>query len=86
MLTMLALLATTGCTEQIRAKSFGGEMAVKLPCGKRLYDVTWKKANLWYAVRDLRPTEKPETYQFVEESGFGVVEGTVVFTESRCRK
>lgn len=81
-LVVLVLLGS-GCTENQRAKSFGGTMNVKLSCGRKLVVATWKEENLWYATRLMRPDENPETTELVEDSSFGVVEGKVIFVECR---
>ncbi|OGH86992.1 MAG: hypothetical protein A2301_01655 [Candidatus Magasanikbacteria bacterium RIFOXYB2_FULL_40_13] len=78
-------LMLCSCTANCRAKNFGGKMAIDLPCDQKLFDVTWKEDNLWYAMRPMADDEKPETYRFVEESSLGAMEGTVIFHESRCR-
>lgn len=79
----LSLFIVAGCTENSRAKAWGGSMTERLPCGQKLFDVTWKESSLWYATRVMRSDESPETYTFVEESGFGLVEGKVTFIECR---
>ena len=72
-----------GCTKKERAKNFGGSFTVKLECGQKLYDVTWKGDNLWYATRPMREGEEPETYTFVEDSSYGIFEGKVTFVECK---
>ena len=59
-------------------------MSITLPCNKKLFDLTWKNSDLWYATREMRKDEKPETFSFSESSKYGVFEGTVTFIESRC--
>jgi len=79
-----SLVFITGCTEQERAKDFGGATTVTLPKGQKLVNVTWKQeGNLWYLVRPMRAGEVAETYQFKESSSFGVMEGQVTLTETR---
>lgn len=74
----------SGCTENEMARSFGGTMEVDLPCGEKLFDLTWKKDDFWYATRPMRLAEKAETYTFRSKSSFGVYEGTVIVKE--CKK
>ena len=76
-------LSFIGCIENCRAKSWGGSMTVELPCGHKLFDVTWKEDDIWYAVRPMREGGSSETYTFVEDSYFGVLEGSVTFVECR---
>lgn len=81
-----ALLALPSCTENQRAKTFGGNADVELPAGTKLVDMTWKNENLWYATRPMREGEFPETTTMQEQSSFGMVEGTVTFIESAATK
>lgn len=66
-----------------RARSLGGEAEVNLPSGQKLVTATWKESSLWYLTRPMRQDERPESYTFKEESGYGVVEGTVRINERR---
>ena len=75
------MLNLTSCTENRRAKIFGGTMTVELPAGEKLDDVTWKADELWYLTRERRDGEPIETFTFREESSYGVLEGTVIFIE-----
>ena len=79
-----AFVGLAGCTEKQRARSFGGESSIDLPCDKKLFDVTWKGDNIWFVTREMRDDESAEEYSFQEESSFGMLEGTVTFKESRC--
>lgn len=75
------LLILTGCTENDRAKSFGGTMTIDVPAGQKLVTATWKESQLWYLTRPSRDGEKPEVSTFRENSRFGAVEGKVIFKE-----
>ena len=77
----LAFLALSGCTDQCRAKGWGGSAQTDLPCGQKLVVMTWKNDDLWFLTRPMRPGEKAETYTFVESSSFGVLEGTITVVE-----
>ena len=91
--TLLILVATiaiialvvvlTGCTENSRAKSFGGTANITLPANQKLIIATWKDDDLWYLTRPMRPDETPETYSFSEESSWGIWEGTYIIKETR---
>lgn len=81
LLTSLPLLFS--CTENQRAKRFGGTMQIGLPPNYKLENVTWKNEQMWYLTRPMRVDEKAEIYQFQEKSSFGLVEGSVIFTESK---
>jgi len=75
------LVSFISCTENQRAKSFGGNAKVKLEQGKKLVNVTWKEDNLWILVVDREGNETPKTYQFSEESSFGLLEGSYTIIE-----
>lgn len=69
------------CTENMKAKNFGGSAEVSLPANQKLVNVTWKDDDLWYITRPMHPTDSAETYTFHEESSFGVWEGTYTIKE-----
>lgn len=79
----IAAIAFTSCTENQRAKSFGGTANVNLEPNRKLVTVTWKEDQIWYLTRPMDSTEKAETYNFQEESSWGMIEGTVVIVESK---
>ena len=82
-----ALLSTVlllpSCTENARVKSFGGEGTINLPKGRKLVNVTWKETQVWYLTREMRKDDVAETYQFQEESSWGMIEGTYNIIESK---
>lgn len=80
---ILALMSLGACTDQDRVKNWGGSMTVKLHCGQKLFDVTWKEDNIWYATRPMHEDEVPETYTYVEESSWDNFEGTLTFVECK---
>jgi hypothetical protein len=83
LVVLFAVVAgATGCTENQRAKNFGGSYTVNLPSGQKLVNASWKNDDLWYLVRPMRDGETPETLTLVEDSSFGVLSGTVTFVES----
>ena len=71
------------CTENSRVKNFGGTGNINLPQGQKLVNVTWKENQIWYLTRKMKTDETPETYQFQEESSWGVVEGTYNIRETK---
>lgn len=83
LVTLLAF-AATACTQNQRAREFGGEMVVNVACDQVVFDVTWKGEDLWYATQPARPDWRPERKTFAEASSFGLVEGRVTLVESRC--
>jgi hypothetical protein len=80
---IITLLSFTACTENQRARNFGGTETVNLPKGQRLVVAAWKQDNLWYLTENMPEGYTPQTRTFKEKSSFGAMEGTVVFNESR---
>jgi hypothetical protein len=85
---ILASALLLSCTENQRAKAFGGNMNVDVPLGNKFVIATWKtskegNSSLWYTTRPMREGEVPETWTMREQSNFGVWEGTVTFKESK---
>ena len=76
----------SSCTENQRAKQWGGTAKIDLPAGKKLVVVTWKDSDLWYLTRDMRADEKAESYHFSEESSWGAFEGTYIIKETEKPK
>lgn len=83
--TISTVLLICSCTEQQRTRSLGGISTVDLPACEKLVNATWKDNDFWYLYRPMRDGEKPETYQFRENSSFGVMQGAVNLRES-CNK
>ena len=77
----IAAISLASCTENQRARSFGGTEVIDLESGTRVVNVTWKgkDASLWILTK--KDTTKATTYYFTEKSGFGVMEGQVIINE-----
>ena len=80
---LLLTISQFACTENQRAKNFGGDFTLNLPKGQKLVTITWKDDNLWYLTRPMHEDEKAETYSFQESSSFGMMNGTVTIEESK---
>lgn len=66
----LIILGATSCTDNQRAKSFGGTSTINLPAGEKLVTVTWKgEADIWYLTRPMKSTDSAETYYFHQDKG-----------------
>jgi hypothetical protein len=82
-LAAAAIVLLSSCTENERAKLFGGTQTVNLPTKTKLVNVTWKEGSaMWILTRPMRENETAETLTFSEKSNFGIMEGTVIFKES----
>ena len=78
---VIAMLGS--CTQNERVKNWGGEGTINLPKGRKLVDVTWKGDQVWYLTRPMTSSDVAETYQFSEESSYGVMEGTYNIIETK---
>lgn len=79
---MTTVFLSTSCTDNQRARSWGGNMTINLEQGQKLVNVTWKDEDMWILTRPMKPGETPETYRFVEESTWGIMEGSATIIES----
>ena len=79
---MLGVMVTS-CTENNRVKNWGGEGNINIPKGRKLVNVTWKENHIWYLTRPMNSNDVAETYQFQEESSWGVMEGTYNIVETK---
>jgi hypothetical protein len=79
----LAIALFTGCTQQERAKNYGGTAVEVLPAQRKLINVTWKDDHLWYLTRPMVSNDVAETYEFKESSSYGLLNGTVVIKETK---
>lgn len=77
------LFVCASCTENERARSFGGEQIIKLEKGEKLVEATWKETDLWYLTEPMEQDYVPKTKVFKENSTYGVLNGKVVFVESK---
>ena len=80
---LLLAIGAVGCTQNIRARAWGGTAKIDLPAGKKLVNITFKESNLWILTRVAKPNETPEVYELTENSSFGLLEGTVVIRETK---
>jgi uncharacterized protein YcfL len=70
----ITLLALTSCTDNQRARKYGGTETVKLQPQEKFINITWKQDNLWIIVQDT----VTGVYYAREKSNFGLLEGKVV--------
>ena len=83
-ISIVAILFAS-CTKNEMAKNYGGTMTVNLPANTKLVNVTWKEDEIWYLTKPMNSADSAETYNFQEESSFGVWEGTVVLKELKSK-
>jgi len=73
----------TACTDNQMARKYGGAETVSLPAGQKLLTATWKGDELWYVTEPMPEDYTPTNKTFQEKSQYGLMEGKVVFVESR---
>ena len=83
LLAALAVMCLTACTEQDRAKNWGGSITVQVDPGYKLVEATWKDDNLWVLIEPMEEGYQPKTKIFKESSSFGIMEGSITFKEKR---
>lgn len=71
---LVGVIALTSCTENERARRFGGTEEVALKPNEVVLNVTWKQDQMWICTQD---TVTGVAY-FREKSNWGVMEGTVI--------
>lgn len=74
-LLAVAILTLASCTDNQRARQFGGTETIDIPEGRILVNCTWKQDDLWILTKD---TTTGKMY-FNEKSSFGVLEGEINF-------
>ena len=80
---LLTSLSFMSCTDNSRARHWGGTQTINLEPGQKLIEATWKESGLWYLTRPMRENEKAEIFTFQEDSQYGIMEGKVVFIETK---
>ena len=70
-LGFLGMFLLSSCTEQIRARNFGGSTTVDLACGNKVVNATWKNVDLWVLTKPMKTEDTPEEYSFSEHSAWG---------------
>ncbi len=70
----IAAMSFASCTDNERARRFGGTEEVKLKPNEVVLNVTWKENEMWICTKDTTTN----TVYFREKSSWGVMEGTVI--------
>lgn len=76
-------LAIMSCTENARAKTFGGTTTITIDEGKKVVTASWKETGLWILTEPMKPEDAPRTLEYVEKSNLGIMEGKIVIVEHR---
>lgn len=70
----MGTIMLASCTENQRAKNWGGTEEISLKKNEIVLNVTWKETQMWICTKD---TVTGIVY-FREKSNWGVMEGTVI--------
>ena len=85
---VIIIMGATSCTDNHRARNFGGTVTIKVPAGEKLVTARWKgeAADIWYLTRPMRITDSVETY-YCHQDKVGVLNltgnGQVILKESK---
>ena len=71
---LVVMIGLSSCTENGRARRFGGTEEVSLKPNEIVLNVTWKDSEIWVCTKDTLTN----VVYFREKSAWGVLEGTVV--------
>jgi hypothetical protein len=72
------------CTPQQKARTYGGTQTIEVRKGWKVTEATWKDdGNLWYLMEPMDSDYVPKVKSFKESSVWGVMQGEVIFKESR---
>jgi hypothetical protein len=74
MMILVTMVVMSSCTENVRARHFGGTETLALKPNEKVLNVTWKDNEMWVCTQD---TITGVVY-FREKSSWGVMEGTVI--------
>ncbi len=75
LLGLVLAASLMSCTDNARARHWGGKEVIELPANHKFINATWKDAQLWIGSQD---TITGKSY-FREKSQFGVMEGSIEF-------
>jgi hypothetical protein len=78
-------LCLCSCTENARARNWGGTTTVDVKAGQKVIGATWKDHDLWIIHRPMHDGEVPEVVTMTESSSFGYLEGHVVIREHAAK-
>ena len=78
----ISVLMLTSC--QAVTRKIGGTTEIKVEKGYKVIEATWKDdGDLWYLIEPMEDDYIPKEKKFVESSIYGVLEGKVIFIESK---
>ena len=72
------IMIISSCTENERAKNWGGSTSIELQKNEVLLEITWKEDNMWVLTTDTLT----DTSYFREMSSFGMMEGEIMIKKN----
>jgi len=80
-IAFFTLISLNSCTEQQRARTFGGSSTIEIEPSKKFVNITWKENSIWVLTKAATTNEKREKYEFQERSSTGLLEGKIIIIE-----
>ena len=74
MAILMLCAALSGCTDNQRARKYGGKEEISLKPNEKLINITWKESNMWVLTEDTTTHIK----YFRESSSWGIWNGEIV--------
>lgn len=84
-IVLLAAISISSCSDNTRAKFWGGTMEITLPPNTKLVNITWKENDVWYLTKPMVANDSAETYTFHEKSVVGLMEGKILIKEQKAK-
>ena len=84
-ITLILVILLSGCGQSY-VRDFGGTMKLNLPDNTKLESITWKERSLWYLTRPMTENDIAETYTYQQSSEFGIIEGSILITETKTEE
>lgn len=74
---LFMFIVCTSCTDNNRARHFGGTETVKLFPKEKFINITWKETSLWVITQDTTTG----VFYAREKSSYGLLEGKIIITK-----
>jgi len=74
---ILFIVLIAGCTDNEKARNFGGTESITIPENNILLNITWKGDDMWLYTQDTTTGMK----YFRESSSYGIWEGQIIIKE-----
>ena len=78
---LLALCAVS--CENYTTRKLGSTMTIDVEAGYKVTNATFKEHEIWYFIEPMDNEYTPKQKKFVEKSTYGVLEGAIIFNETR---